>query len=74
MFAHRSNFRGFGEIVGNKRAFLLKNHVLNGNSVLKPVHKQKVPGEKTLLKLQYGFYAIKLYICNKIVISRTMAI
>lgn len=68
MFAHRSNFRGFGEIVGNKKAFLLKNRVLNGNSVLKPVHKKKKkkgPREKNPLKLQYGFYAIKLHICNK---------
>lgn len=27
--------------------------------------KKKSPREKILLKLQYGFYAIKLYICNK---------
>lgn len=67
MFAHRSNFRGFGEIFGNKEAFLFKkkNHVLNGNSFLKPVHKKKDSREKTLLKLQYGFDAIKLCICNK---------
>lgn len=68
MSAHRSNFRGFGEIVGNKKAFLLKNHALNGNSVLKPVHKKKKKsqGKKNPLKIQYGFYAIKqLHICNK---------
>lgn len=56
MFAHRSNFRGFGEIVGNKKAFLLKNHVLNGNSVLKPVHKKKrVPGKKPYLSFNMVF-------------------
>lgn len=55
MFAHRSNFRGFGEIVGNKKAFLLKNRVLNGNSVLKPVHKKKVPGKKTHLSFNMVF-------------------